>query len=57
MYTEEEASKIFCPLAMLNEENIQKCAGHKCMAWRWGEHEVRDGKWVPIGYCGLGGKP
>ena len=54
MFTEEEASKVYCPLAMINENNMQKCAGSMCMAWRWTAIKKDD---VYVGYCGLAGKP
>jgi hypothetical protein len=46
---ESEAVEKFCPMGIANAEQIVRCCGEDCMAWR----EVEPGK----GYCGICGSP
>jgi hypothetical protein len=55
---EDEANKMLCPMCMANPDGDWGCAGSKCFAWREnGEHYRKNEEMIPIGYCGLAGKP
>jgi hypothetical protein len=56
--SEAEAFKKYCARALKDP-----CIGSRCMAWRWVETNVSDGRGGlkpstdTHGYCGLAGKP
>ena len=63
MIVEEKKAveKVCCGPAV---ETDIKCAGSRCMAWRWADNivkhnklELADGKSTTHGYCGLAGGP
>ena len=61
--TEQEAKKKVCPykiLAWAMNKCDANCEGAGCMMWREMDR-VEDpnnfGRYLPCGYCGLGGKP
>lgn len=70
MLTEDEAKGKDCFMSY-PADYAGRCAGSKCMAWRWGTpiSQDRDGEFfnpattprdkdsTPRGYCGLAGKP
>jgi hypothetical protein len=57
--TEEEAKKKWCPYGkrqQLINDPFHCCIGSDCMMWRV-SHYIGSNKMVPVGYCGLAGKP
>jgi hypothetical protein len=59
MNTEEQAKAKWCPLTN-NENGFTCCIASECMAWRVEKGDAESngaGNWLPVGYCGLAGKP
>lgn len=52
--TQKEVIEMICPETM-GSDNLENCAGSRCMAWRWlgGYRDKTDA----VGYCGKAGKP
>lgn len=63
--TEKGAEGRLCPVIGMSgantaltapQENMIRCRGSKCMAWRWREREPAVAE-ARTGYCGLAGEP
>ncbi len=68
MNTEDEAKTKWCPWqGPANRDpyravtyNGANCIASECMAWRVERGDAESdgaGNWLPVGYCGLAGKP
>jgi hypothetical protein len=53
----EAKDKLCCNPVIITENSMGLCVSDECMAWqKWGT-QVKDGKEVDLGFCGLAGKP
>ena len=73
MHTEDQAAKKICPHTRTMPADAgweaRHCIGSRCMAWHWNGYFDEGGFWertsrtthrrskIPVGYCGLAGKP
>ena len=49
---EKDAYDYICPVSKANDkQNIGRCSGTRCMAWRW--ENIAQGR----GWCGMAGTP
>lgn len=68
LVTSDQAKELLCPLAIANYPTILQgsfnpdiftCTGCGCMAWRFSAGDFVENTFppIPLGYCGLAGKP
>mgnify|MGYP001401424512 CR=1 FL=1 len=58
MHNEEQARKLWCPLARTEPLGAAEgfCIASQCAMWRW-SNPAEPVNYLRLGYCGLAGKP